>query len=281
MTDERRSVLYLIAAAALFSTGGLAIKSSSLDGFAISGFRSLVSGLFLAAAMPQCLRLISWRVLLAGLPYAATLTLYTIANTYTTAANTIFLQDTAPLYVLCLSPLLLKERIQRDDILLMFAIAGGMVLFFLFPESPAKTAPNPALGNGLAAAAGVSWALTIVALRGLAREHPDASLAAVIVGNVFAALIALPWMVASSPVINDWYIVGYLGVFQIGVAYLFVTRGLSGVSALRASLLLLVEPVLTPVWVWLWLGEVPSPWAIAGGFVILAATAMHTVRQSV
>lgn len=281
MDASRQAALYVVAAALLFSTGGLAIKSSGLDGFAISGFRSSIACLFLAAVVPRCLGLLSWKVMLAGLPYAATLTLYTLANTYTTAANSIFLQDTAPLYVLCLSPWLLKEHIQRDDVMLMLAIAAGMVLFFLFPEAPAETAPNPALGNGLAVAAGIAWALTILALRGLARQDRRASLAAVIVGNGFAAVIALPWMVASDPLVNDWLVVGYLGIFQVGVAYLLVTRGLTGVSALRASLLLLVEPVLAPIWVWLWLGEVPSVWAIVGGAVILGATAMHTARQSV
>lgn len=281
MQPSRQAALYVVAAALLFSTGGLAIKSSGLDGFAISGFRSFIACLFLAAVVPRCLALVSWKVVLAGVPYAATLTLYTLANTYTTAANSIFLQDTAPLYVLCLSPWLLKEHIQRDDVLLMAAIAFGLVLFFLFPESPAETAPNPSLGNGLAVAAGVAWALTILALRGLARQSRDASLAAVIVGNGLAALIALPWMIASDPLAVDWFVVGYLGIFQVGVAYLLATRGLVGVSALRASLLLLVEPVLAPIWVWLWLGEVPSVWAIAGGAVILGATAMHTARRSV
>jgi drug/metabolite transporter (DMT)-like permease len=100
-------------------------------------------------------------------------------------------------------------------------------------------------------------------------------------GNGFAAALCLPMALpVTSATPTDFGILTYLGVFQIGVAYVMLLAGLSHVRALEASLLLLLEPVLNPVWAWLAQGERPGPWALAGGALILAATAGNTWWQS-
>jgi drug/metabolite transporter (DMT)-like permease len=207
------------------------------------------------------------------LAYASTLILFVLANKLTTAASAIYLQATAPLYVLLLSPWLLHERIRPRDLAFMAALAVGLGLFFVGFDAVSATAPNPALGNVLSLVSGGTWALTIMGLRALGRGGESWGPAAAAWGNVFAAAaclaVALP-VVSSRPA--DWLLLGYLGVCQIGLAYFFLLRGLRRVRAFEASLLLFLEPVLNPIWAWLVHGEQPGTWSLAGGGVILLAT---------
>ncbi len=260
--------LQVLAAALLFSTGGAAIKAAELSGWQIASFRSGIAAVVLMLAVPAARRIADPRTLAVGVAYAVTLVCYVLANRLTTAANTIFLQSTAPLYILFLAPWLLGERLRRRDLLLMAAIAAGLVLFFVGLDAPVATAPAPLPGNLLAATAGVSWALVVVGLRAFGRGRA---------GNLLACLGTLPLAlpVASGPAgpaAGDWAIVVYLGTIQIGLAYLLLTAGLRRVPALETSLLLLVEPVLNPLWAWWLHGERPTGWALVGGALILGAT---------
>jgi DME family drug/metabolite transporter len=144
------------------------------------------------------------------------------------------------------------------------------------------TAPNPALGNLDALASGLTWAGTVMGLRWLGRrsDDPRATQPSLVAGNLIAAGAALP---LALPVItfntSDLVILLFLGVFQIGLAYVCLSSGISGVPALEASLLLLLEPVLNPVWAWLVHGEMPTGWALLGGAIIMAATTVRTVWE--
>jgi drug/metabolite transporter (DMT)-like permease len=277
-----RARALIIAGAALFSTGGLAIKLCSLTPWQIAAFRPAVAAVALAVLFPGARRAWSRRSLLVALPYAATIILFTLATRATTAAHAIFLQDTAPLYLLLLSPWILGERINRGDLWFASAMAVGMLLLFAGTVAPAATAPDPARGNALAMASGLTWALTLMGLRWLAagpEGHADAALGGALAGNTLAALIAA-WF--AFPVLHstalDWVLIGYLGLFQIGCAYALVAMAMPRLPALEASLLLLVEPVLNPLWVWLALGERIGAVAIAGCAVILGATALRYRR---
>ena len=297
--------LQVLAAALLFSTGGAAIKGTGLSGWQVASFRSGVAALALLVLLPGSRRFLryGWGMVGVGAAYGATLVLFVVGNKLTTAANTIFLQDTAPLYVLALAPWLLGERIRRRDLVYMAVLAAGLSLFFLGQRAPGELATNPLLGNVLAASAGVTWALTLLGLRALGRDvatpaattaaaaqepaaeaaapAADAGAAAVLVGNLFAFLLCLP---LALPVRDaepaDWGLIVFLGVFQVALAYVFLTRAFRRVGAFEASLLLLVEPVLNPVWVWLAHGEEPGPWGLAGGVVILAATLVKTAYDA-
>ena len=279
-TSDRLQVL---AAAFLFSTGGAAIKACSLTGWQVAAIRAGIAAVALLLLLPATRRGWSLRLLPVAAAFAATTVLFAVCNKLTTAASTIFLQATAPLYIVLLGPLLLRERIRRNDLAFMAALAVGMVLFFVGEQPTAGTAPQPVLGNILAAAAGLSWGLTIIGLRWLGRHAgpgEDPSAAAVVSGNLLACLIALPFalpVVSSRP--TDWLLVSFLGVFQIAVAYVFLTRGVRRVTALEASLLLLLEPMLNPLWALLVHGERPGPWAALGGAIIILATAVNTLAQ--
>jgi len=279
--------LAVLGAAVLFSTGGAAIKACALDGWQVASFRSAVATLALLAMVPAARGGWSRRTLLVAVPYAVTLVLYTLANRMTTAASTIFLQDTAPLYVLVLSPFLLGERLSRRDLPPALLAAAGMALFFVGVPEATATAPRPLAGNVLAALAGVTWALTLLGLRWVGRDGPGAGAAAAAAGNLLAALAALgPALPVPAIRPADVAVVLFLGVFQIGLAYALLTRGMAGgvrgggVPAFEASLLLLLEPVLNPVWAWLVHGERPGGLVLLGGALVLAATVAISARRA-
>jgi DME family drug/metabolite transporter len=278
MDDTTSSHLFasrmrVLAAAALFSSGGAVIKAASLSAWQVASFRSAVAALALIIMLPEARRRPRLPVLLVGVAYAATMVLFVLANKMTTAASTIFLQSTAPLYVLLLSPWLLKEKVRPTDLVYMAVLGLGLGAFFVGLDPVSATAPNPWLGNVLALLSGVFWALTVMGLRALGSGGSDWSPAAALYGNVIAFLGCLPMalpVVSSRPV--DWVMVASLGVFQIALAYVFLIRGLRQVTALEASLLLLLEPVLNPIWAWMVHGERPGSWSLAGGLLILLAT---------
>jgi drug/metabolite transporter, DME family len=264
-----KSRLLILAAAVLWSTAGAAIKSCGLDGWQIAGGRSLVAALFLFAAVREARVRPTLRALAVAVAYAFTVILFVLATKLTTAANAIFIQDTAPLWVLVLSPWLLREAPTRGELLAVPVYAIGLGLFFLDELTAGQVT-----GNLLALASGVAFALSILGLRLLRHEGP----AALVWGNLVAAAVALPFFHAGpAPAPLDWALVAYLGVFQLGLAYLCFSRGVSGTPAIEASLLVLLEPVLNPIWTFLFAGERPGPWAIAGGAVVLGATAWRTL----
>ncbi len=275
--------LQVLAAAALFSTGGAAIKATSLAGWQVAGFRSGIAALTMALLLPAALKRLTWRAAVVGVAYCGALITYAVANKLTTAANTIFLQSAAPLYILLLGPWLLGERLRRRDLGLLAVLAAGLTLFFVEIEPPLATAPNPLAGNLLAAAGGVFWALALIGLRWLGRGRDDRleSTAAVVAGNLLALLICLP---LALPVGGhgavDWLLVVYLGVVQIGLAYVCLTAALRVVPALEASLLILIEPVLNPLWAWWLHGERPGAWSLAGGLLILSAVSARILREA-
>jgi drug/metabolite transporter (DMT)-like permease len=261
--------LQILAAAVLWSTAGAAIKSCSLDGWQIASGRSLVAGLFLLALVPESRRRPTLRILLVAIAYAFTVVLFVVATKLTTAANAIFIQDTAPLWVLLVSPWLLRERPTRAELLAVPVYGVGLGLFFLDELSGGQLA-----GNLIALASGVAFAGSIIGLRLVREDGP----AALVLGNFVAAAMALPIALAGhAPTPLDLALVGYLGVFQLGLSYLLFSRGLLGTPAVEASLLVLLEPVLNPIWTFLIAGERMGPWAVAGGAVVLLATAWRTV----
>jgi len=269
------SRLLLFAAGFLFSTGGAAIKAVTLAGWQVACVRSAIAAVALLALVPGARRGWSWRVWVAGLAYALTLLLFVLSNRLTTAANAVFLQSAGPLYLLLIGPVLLKEPIRRGDVPLILALSLGMSLFFVGREAPLATAPNPALGNILAAASGLTWAFTVTGLRWLGRSGAshDGALATVAAGNILACFVALP-MALPAPSIGarDVLVLVYLGVFQVGLAYVCMSRAIRHVPAFEASTLLLVEPALNPIWAWLVHGERPGVLSLAGGAIILSST---------
>jgi len=259
------------------------VKACALSSWQVACFRSGIAAVAVMIMLPRSRRGWDLRTVLVGTAYAATLVTYILANKLTTAANTIFLQGTAPVYIVLLGPWLLKETIRWREIAFLIAVACGMFMFFVGTQPVSTTAPDPYHGNLLAVVTGMCWGLTIMGIRWLGREGPGShggSARAVACGNLIAFTVCLPMALPVSAATQvDWLVVAYLGVVQVAVAYVLLTRGMARVLALEAALLLLVEPVLNPVWAWLVHSERPGTWAVGGGALILGATTVKTVFE--
>jgi DME family drug/metabolite transporter len=283
MRPRQTARLELAAAAILFSTGGAAIKAADFAAWQITCLRSGIAAVAIWLMTREARRAWNGRTIVVGIAYATTLTLFVLANRLTTAANTIYLQSTAPLYLALLAPWLLREPTRRQDLVFMAAVGLGLGLFFVGVDAPAETAPDPVRGNMLALGSGLFWALTVCGLRWMSSSGAAAGsgAVAVVAGNAIAFAGALPFALPfGSHGWDDWALIGYLGVFQIALAYVLVTRALTTMPALEASLILLIEPVLNPVWAWIFQGERPGVWALSGGGIILGATAIRAVSDA-
>ncbi len=267
--------LQILAAAALFSTGGVAIKITELSAWQVAGGRSLLAALLFAAIYRVEVRAFTWRACLSGIAYAATMVGFVVANKLTTAANSIFLQSTAPLYIVILAPILLGETRKRHDGPVCLLIAIGLALFFFGHDPEFASAPNPLAGNLLAACDGVFWAFTLISIRWLGDDRQQLA-AALILGNSFAAVAVAPLALPIAAGAVDLLAVLYLGIFQIVVAYLFMTAGIRRVATLEASVLLLMEPVLSTILAFLVFGEYPGLLSSVGAACVIAASALKT-----
>lgn len=266
-------LLLVLGAAILWSTGGLFIKAASLSAFELSFGRSLLAVITIAIVTRHEGFGLNRISAVTSILYAALLILFVLATKLTTAANAIFLQYTAPVYVLLLEPLFYKEKFRRRDLVTVAVCLAGMSLFFV-----GKLRPQDVNGNLVALASGVCFALFFLLMRhSRAREVNRASSA--IYGNLIVVLVCAPaFFGAASRGISkaDFACIAYLGIVQIGVAYILFTGAMArGLRSLDASIVGYIEPVLNPVWVFLFIGERPSGWAIMGGAIIIASVLAH------
>ncbi len=278
-----RGALLILVAALFWSTGGLFIKSISLDGLGISFWRSALAALTLFIAylifVPAKTRHASrWThpdTIVTALVYGALLILFVMATKLTTSANAIFLQFTAPIYVLIAEPIVSRTKIKKADIFAVFITIAAMSLFFFD-----KFEGGAVLGNILALTSGVCFAAYTILLKH-ARFGEEGRWHSVILGHVLIcaamAVLAIGGVTNIAPNgIGDIGMLVFLGVLQIGVPYTFFTIGIRDVKALDALLLSMLEPVLNPVWVFIGIGERPSNWAILGGTVIIAVVIVRS-----
>ncbi len=280
-----RAVLAVVAAALLFATGGAAIKSASLSAWQIGGFRSLIAFVVLWVALPAVRRRWQPAVFVVGVPYAATLLLFVHSNTLTLAVTTVLLQSSAPLYVALLAPWLLGESASKKSLVLLPVYGAGMVLLLSAGESATEVASAPDLGRWFAALAGVTFGLVIIGLRRLQssaggrRSSDEAAIQSVACGNLYAALVSLPFLADHWRPISalDLGVMVYLGAIQIGVAYIILVPALRVLSALDVSLLLLVELVASPIFAALFHDEIPGSRTFWGGGLIVIACAAQSL----
>ncbi len=268
--------LYVLGAVLLWSTGGLFIKLTTLDAYQVTFFRSLLAALtVLIVTRHNGLRINGFGIF-CSIIYAILLFLFVWATKHTTAANAIFLQYTAPVYILILSPFVIGEKFHlRDFATVVFCIAG-MSLFFV-----GDLAIGDYQGNIAALGSGIFLGLYIMLLK-----HPRAagmnSTITVIYGNFLLALLTLPIGVTAIPnlTLTDLSAVAFLGIFQIGISYILFIKGVTGgTRPLDALIIGFIEPLLNPVWVFLFVGERPSNWAVLGGIIIIATVVVHTLNQ--
>ena len=265
-----RALGLLLLSAALWSTGGLWIKSVDWGPAGISAARSLIAAATIALWYRGALRFTwsRWQIA-AALCYAGTTLLFVLANKLTTAANAILLQYTAPIYIALAAPWLLRERIRRSDWMVIVLTLGGMTLFFRDALSPAGM-----LGNCVAIASGVTFAGLAIFMR---KQKDGSAVESIVLGNLLGAAVALPFVRGPLPGAGDWAMLAALGVFQLGVAYIAYAIAMKHATAIDAGLVPMIEPILNPIWVMLVLGERPGPNALLGGAVVFGAIGLRTL----
>jgi DME family drug/metabolite transporter len=270
-------LLFVVAAAVLWSTGGLFIKWTALSGLELSFGRSLLAAITVAIFTRREGFGLNRVTALASVLYAALLLLFVLATKQTTAANAIFLQYTAPVYLLIFEPLFYKEKFRSRDLIVVIACVLGMSLFFV-----GKLRPQDVTGNLLALTSGLCFACYFLLLRH-SKSRAVNRASSVIYGNLLLVLIAAPvGLKALSHMTRlDVLSVIYLGVVQIGLAYTLFTAAMArGVRSLDAGIVGYIEPVLNPIWVFLVLHERPTQWALLGGAIIVTAVICHTLIEA-
>jgi drug/metabolite transporter (DMT)-like permease len=268
-TSRRRAIALLVLTALLWSTSGLFIKLLHWQPVSIFSARGLVASMvFLIWLRRFPLRItLSLAAGVAG--YMGAQFLFIFSTRLTTAANAIFLQYTAPIYVLLLGVWFLRERPLLIDWITMVVIFAGMLLFFGH-----DLALEGLYGNLAAILGGVALAVMFVATRAQKDSHPAQIF---LIGSCLGGMIGLPSLLQETWNPTDVAIVVYLGIFQTGLASALYSIAIRQVPALESNLILMLEPVLNPLWVFLFIGESPDSLALAGGAVVLGAIAARAV----
>ena len=272
---QSKGIFCVLMAALLFSIGGLCIKLVPWSPLAINGARNLISviliGIYLKVIHHKIV--INPAVLFGAVCMTGTTTLYTIANKLTTAANTIVLQFTAPVFVIFLMWLFFKERPKRMDIAASVAVFVGIICFFIDGLSSGNM-----LGNVLAVLSGVSYAGVFM----MNSFEKSDSLSSIFLGQALSAVTCV-WFVFGETDFGVTAIGGIaaLGIFQLAFAYIFMSKGLDEVPAVTASLTTAIEPILNPLWVALFYHEMITPLAFVGAVIVIAAVVGYNLWKAV
>ncbi|MFO7918213.1 MAG: DMT family transporter [Anaerolineae bacterium] len=266
MSERRKAVLALVAAALLWSVGGVLIKWVDWHPMAITAVRSaLAAGLLWAIAGRPAF---NWSPVQmgGGVFYAVTMMLYVPACKLTTAANAVLLQYTSPIWVALFGAWFLQERASWSDWGCIALSLGGMALFF-----HEGLASRSLWGDLMAALSGLTIAWMMLLLR---RQKSGSPLESVLLGNILAAVAGAPFLLGRPlPPPQAWLGLLLLGILQLGMAYALYAFAIKHVKAIEAVLILTLEPILNPLWVLLLIGERPDGWSlVGGGLVLLAAT---------
>ncbi len=258
-----RAVLLLFVTAILWSTSGILIKIIDWQPMSILAGRSaLAIGVFVIY-----LRNTKWRfnrvIILGAVACCVTQLLYITSMKMTTAANAIFLQYTGPIYVILLGALFLRERPTRTDWFTLVLILAGLGFFF-----GDELSLDGRIGNLLAILSGVTMAIMTVCLRSQKDGSPGL---AILLAHIMGAVIGLPSMLRESFALQNVAIMSFLGIVQIGIAFALYSTAIKHVPALEATLIVTLEPILNPLWVFLVIGEAPGPLALLGGILVIGA----------
>lgn len=261
-----KSSMLLALTAVMWSIGGLFIKMVSWHALAIAGMRSLIaSTVFIAFLLWKKEKLIvNKQILICASSLAATMLLFVCANKLTTSANAVVLQSSSPVHIIWISSLFFGQRYTRRDYIAVAATMAGIILFFCDSLTPGNL-----LGNILGLISGVTMATMTVTTNHLPDQHSASS--ALLLGHLITALVGLPFLAAGS---NDFTGKSFLclfilGIFQLGIPYLMYGLCAQNTPPLLCSLIVMLEPLLNPVWVFLFMGELPGLYAILGGAVVL------------
>lgn len=270
LSDHSKGMFAVFITALLWSSGGLLIKLITLTPMQLSFFRCLIAAIVFGIIFGKKVLKVNKLAILNAVFYATVLTSFVIATKTTTAANAIFLQSTAPIYVLIFEPIISKTKWEKINIITIAVCFLGMILFFT-----GELAPGHFEGNIVALLSGAAFAAFFLGMKKNEKEYQQS---AIFYGNIIVALICIPFILELEKLsFSDLWMVSFLGVFQIAVAYAIFTYGIKRILAVEASIISMFEPVLNPFWVFIGYGEVPTIYAIIGGIIIISAISVRTL----
>ena len=276
MDPKRKAILQMLLCATMWSTGGIFIKLIPWNPFVIAGWRSLISAgtVYLFLKISKTKFRFDKLSIIMGLFMCLTFNCFVLANKLTTAANAIVLQFTAPLFLMVFSAVIFHEKFRKGDIIAVIATMGGIALFFFD-----KLAGGYVLGNFVAILAGAVMAGMYLAI---GKVDEETRMGGMILGHLFTAAIGIPvTFFVSTPVstVPVLCILG-LGVIQLGIPYILLCLSSRNCPPLACSLLGAVEPLLNPVWVFLFTGEAPGTLALIGGAAVIVSVTLWCIWQN-
>lgn len=268
-----KGIFAVFLTALLWSSGGLFIKLISLSPMQISFFRCLIAALVFLIIFKSKILKLNPLALLNSFSYAIVLILFVYATKTTNAANAIFLQSTAPIYVLIFEPTLTKTKYERINIITISVCFIGMILFFV-----GELSPGDINGNIAALLAGVAFAAFFLGMKKNEGKFGEAS---IFYGNILVTLFCIPFIFElKSLSSSDLGMVSFLGIFQIAIPYALFSYGIQKIKAVEASIISMFEPVLNPIWVFFGYGEIPKVNVIIGGIIIISAITVKTINSA-
>jgi drug/metabolite transporter (DMT)-like permease len=268
---RRQAIFFLVLAAILWSSSGLLIKIISWQPLSILSGRSILSTMVFWIYL-RCPTRFRWTGLQAvgAVGYVGTQLFFIMATKLTTAANAIFLQYTVPIYIILFGYWFLNERPEQADWISLAVIFTGLFLFFGDDLNF-----NGLSGNLLAIVSGMSMAVMMLCMR---KQKDGTPANTILLGNLIGSVIGFPSLLQESFSFQHIGIIAYLGIFQIGLSFVLYSIAIKRIQALESTLILTLEPILNPLWVFLVIGEIPGKQALIGGmFVVTAVTARAIV----
>jgi drug/metabolite transporter (DMT)-like permease len=270
MNKRNFGPLYIVFAAIFWSFGGLLGKLIPWSGLTIAALRGVIAALTIAIYRRNFRFKFNKPILLAGLSLTITTVLFMLANKMTSAANAIVLQYTSPVFIILLTLLIDKQKPRKRDIFAILGVLIGISIFFFDQFKSGQY-----LGDLIALASGLSFAAVF-----FANKLPNASpIDATYLGNLLSLLI-LPFILFDQSFIQNqsptiWLLIILMGVFQLGFGYIFFSLGIKQTPATTSSIIATLEPILNPIWVFLFLREVPSTLALIGGLIVLITVSIY------
>ncbi|MBQ5436089.1 MAG: EamA family transporter [Firmicutes bacterium] len=265
--------ILMVFSSICFALGGLLIKMVPWSGIALNGAISIIAVPVIAMYMKisgNPLK-INRTVVIGSFCLAATTLLYAVANKLTAAGNVIALQFTSPIFVMLYSRFFFGKKTKKIDIIACIFVLAGVVIFLMDSLQAGNT-----LGNLMGVASGATFAGVY-----LMNEGKGASpLSSVLLADILSFVISLPWLLKAdfrSIQPQAWTAVIVLGLIQMGLAYVFFTEGIKKTRPVTASLLSVIEVVLNPALVAVFLKETLSPMSLAGAVVILLSVTIYNV----
>ena len=273
MKKENKAIIEMLICAALWSTGGIFIKLLPWNGFAVAGLRSLIAGATMGLYMllKKYRFMLSRRTFLSGVFTACVYTCFVLANKLTTAANAIVLQFTSPVFIVIFSALFFHKKIRRADLAAVLFTLLGVAQFFFD-----QLKPGYILGKCVAIVAGMFMAGMFVTVGEMQGEE---RFSAIFIGQLLTFLVGLPFVIATKPELTAQTMgcILALGVFQLGISYILYVKASVYCPPLACCLLGAVEPLLNPVWVFLFDGERPGFFALIGSVIVIVSVTLWCI----